>query len=761
MESEETVKEAEPAVKEEENTSTAAAGEQTKSVDAGEKRKRSRSPEGDRRRDSPSHKRERRDVSQSSMECRDWVESHTQWLHHQTQSFGGFGYMWGGLRANYGVTDGKVAFQMKLGEYPKSWGYGGTAKFSTNSKFSDFNVKYYNTDVVTCYLDMTGDNVIMSFAKNDQPMAKAAEFPKSDLDGEALFPAIATKNQLVEVNFGQLVSIHSVLVSVGFLLEKPWVPLLGDEGEYTFIGKVPVEERVRAAKPPLSKEECEVLLLIGLPGAGKSHWAVRTQRELPEKRYYVLGTNNIIDRMKVEGVPRKNNYAGRWDVLFDQANDCLRKMLETATRRYKNYILDQTNVYDTAQRRKMRPFVGFKRKAVVVLPTDKVYRERITKRTKEEGKEVPETAVLEMKANFSLPTAPIETVLNPEANELAAKEAEEERLAKEKKQLEEKEAAAEKSEAAEKAEAGESEQVESAMEEGEEKKEEAEVKTEAAVPETKEEETEEKASADAVETEKVKEEVEKMDETSSEQTAGAAESEPAAAEEKDTVAVLVFLATESEKAAEGDSKPSADSKETEAKTEEKKEEPEQAMVAVVDTAEETDMVAVVDITRTGGMTTEIEADTVEVVDTRVVVTEGVMAVAGEDKAVAGTTEGVGVAEEEVTAGEETTTVEVTVVAVEEDMVAAVTAVAEDTVTMDTEVNIIAAVVEAAVETGVVGADLAPRGIKAADMGVDITITPVGVEATSSWGENSLRISTESAVKQSRPDIMYSPFILIQ
>lgn len=41
-----------------------------------------------------------------------------------------------------------------------------------------------------------------------------------------------------------------------------------------------------------------------------------------------------------------------------------------------------------------------------------------------------------------------------------------------------------------------------------------------------------------------------------------------------------------------------------------------------------------------------------------VVTEGVMAVAGEDKAVAGTTEGVGVAEEEVTAGEETTTVEV-------------------------------------------------------------------------------------------------------
>lgn len=30
------------------------------------------------------------------------------------QSFGGFGYMWAGCRATYGVSDGKVAFQMKV-----------------------------------------------------------------------------------------------------------------------------------------------------------------------------------------------------------------------------------------------------------------------------------------------------------------------------------------------------------------------------------------------------------------------------------------------------------------------------------------------------------------------------------------------------------------------------------------------------------------------------------------------------------------------
>ena len=59
----------------------------------------------------------------------------------------------------------------------------------------------------------------------------------------------------------------------------------------------------------------------------------------------------------------------------------------------------QTNVYPSAQRRKMRPFEGFQRKAIVIVPTDEEFRRRIDQRTKEEGKEVPEKAVLEMKGS--------------------------------------------------------------------------------------------------------------------------------------------------------------------------------------------------------------------------------------------------------------------------------------------------------------------------------------------------------------------------
>lgn len=46
----------------------------------------------------------------------------------------------------------------------------------------------------------------------------------------------------------------------------------------------------------------------------------------------------------------------------------------------------------------MQPFEGFQRKAVVVLPTDEVFKNRVKERT-EEGKDIPESAVNEMKGN--------------------------------------------------------------------------------------------------------------------------------------------------------------------------------------------------------------------------------------------------------------------------------------------------------------------------------------------------------------------------
>lgn len=60
----------------------------------------------------------------------------------------------------------------------------------------------------------------------------------------------------------------------------------------------------------------------------------------------------------------------------------------------------QTNVYPSAVRRKMKCFDGFKRRAIVIVPADDEFQRRVAKREAEEGKDVPDHAVLEMKGGF-------------------------------------------------------------------------------------------------------------------------------------------------------------------------------------------------------------------------------------------------------------------------------------------------------------------------------------------------------------------------
>lgn len=48
----------------------------------------------------------------------------------------------------------------------------------------------------------------------------------------------------------------------------------------------------------------------------------------------------------------------------------------------------------------MRPFEGFQRKAIVICPMDEDLNDRTVKRTDEEGKDVPDHAVLEMKGRL-------------------------------------------------------------------------------------------------------------------------------------------------------------------------------------------------------------------------------------------------------------------------------------------------------------------------------------------------------------------------
>lgn len=82
-------------------------------------------------------------------------------------------------------------------------------------------------------------------------------------------------------------------------LEKPWFPAQEVQPKWTLIGKLPVDQRVRGKAPPEKTEDCEIIMMCGLPGAGKTYWADKHVQATPEKRYTVLGSNAILDKMKV------------------------------------------------------------------------------------------------------------------------------------------------------------------------------------------------------------------------------------------------------------------------------------------------------------------------------------------------------------------------------------------------------------------------------------------------------------------------------
>ncbi|PIK48230.1 putative heterogeneous nuclear ribonucleoprotein U isoform X3 [Apostichopus japonicus] len=183
----------------------------------------------------------------------------------------GFGFLWSGVKLTHGVSKGKICYQVKLqehlnvkhlpseektphvirvgwslektslqlGEEKFSYGYGGTAKFSTNCKFEDFGEKFGEGDVITTYLDFEGEKPTISYAKNDKDLGVACTI-EEDLEGNALFPHLLLKNTSVEINVGQM--------------EEPFFPIA--EG-FTLIGDLPEEDKVRGPLPPAEKKDCE------------------------------------------------------------------------------------------------------------------------------------------------------------------------------------------------------------------------------------------------------------------------------------------------------------------------------------------------------------------------------------------------------------------------------------------------------------------------------------------------------------------------
>ena len=271
-----------------------------------------------------------------------------------------------------------------VGETALSYGYGGTGKASCNNTFSHYGEPYSTNDIITCYIDLDTIPKAIFFAKNGKYLDVAFRLGP-EADGKVFYPHISVKNMRFVANFGRF---------------QPYFPPV--PGFY-LIQHLPAQMLCLPPASPRDRHECEVLMMVGLPSCGKTTWLEKYVKEHPEKKYNILGTNDILVRMKVMGLGRKKNYHGRWDALIKQATEMLNEMLKLAKNKNRNYILDQTNVYPNARRRKMNNFRGYHRIAVVLVNENSVLMQRNDVVVRRDGKIIPESAFMEMKASFTLP----------------------------------------------------------------------------------------------------------------------------------------------------------------------------------------------------------------------------------------------------------------------------------------------------------------------------------------------------------------------
>jgi len=300
-----------------------------------------------------------------------------------------------------------------VGESAGSYAYCMTGRKASNNIFRSYGRNAKIGDIITVVLDIINDEMGIFINDDDLGvMFTGLRFNDhfSGTDYAIIHPHIGVKNLKVFVNFGiELPDPESKLRwPIPACLMNTQSKLFGNFSQYASV-------LMPTPRAPLSKSDCTVIFMVGMPAVGKSSWVERFLLEHSNEEWTVLNSEKMLDLMNVNGIPRKRIHQGRWDAVMGLAWKSANRALQLACCRRRNYIIDQTNVSRDARKRKLEYFQDFRRICVVLVPSDRDFVYRQMKQARENPiDQVPPEAILQLKGMFSLPEIehePLEEVM--------------------------------------------------------------------------------------------------------------------------------------------------------------------------------------------------------------------------------------------------------------------------------------------------------------------------------------------------------------
>lgn len=145
----------------------------------------------------------------------------------------------------------------------------------------------------------------------------------------------------------------------------------------------------------------EAIILVGVPGSGKSTWS-RNFINNTDKQYVVVSSDAVLDKIATE---KGLTYSEVFKDYIGMATGQSKRDFADAIAGNKNVIIDQTNVSKKKRKSLLAQIPKHYKKVAVVFNTDdKEVERRLKTREMETGKHIPDHVMKDMYGRWETPT---------------------------------------------------------------------------------------------------------------------------------------------------------------------------------------------------------------------------------------------------------------------------------------------------------------------------------------------------------------------